>query len=155
MKNKFDGPLSIKYDLRASQVLGGEYWRVIKSFRFQIDADNWVFVPSGMLTDLGSVPKLFRGIISEQGAAAQAYVVHDQLCEYLSITENGKPKSITRQMADLILLDALQAAGVGYTTAYLIYNAVAAYQMALQINDPSTSVIKRRLEADYNFEDLQ
>jgi len=155
MNKYYDAPLVIKYDQRASRVLGGDFWRVIKSFRFHLTPEVWVFVPSGTLTDLGSVPKLFRGIINEQGAAAQAYVVHDQLCEYLSVTEMGKPKLISRQDADLILLDALQASGVGYTTAYLIYNAVAAYQMALQITDPSTSVIKRRLEADYNFEDCE
>lgn len=155
MSERFDGPLVITYDNNASRILGGEYWRVLKSFRYYLTANEWVFIPSGMLTDLGSVPPSLRCFVSEQGNAAQAYVVHDQLCEYLSTTFDGRPKLITRQEADLILKMALLDSGVNKTTAYLTYTAVAAYQMAMQIKDPTTTAIKRRLEADANFEDLK
>jgi len=164
MMNQFDGELFIQYDRQASNVLGADYWRVMRSFRFYLptsdianewtcyDTNRWAFIPAGMLTDLGSVPKQFRSIIDNGGRAAQAYVVHDQLCEYLSITEKGRPARISRQEADLILLDALLVLGVDKTTAHLTYNAVAAYSAVMDIRQPSTTIVKRRLEAAFNFE---
>ncbi len=164
--NNFSGGLVIQYDHAASEILGGDYWRVMRSFRYYIPTSLiapdwtvssrkcWAFAPAGMLTDLGSIPKVFRGIISNGGAASQAYVIHDQLCEYLSVTRNGKPQSITREECDLILKAALLDLEIDSTTAHLIYNAVAAYQLVRQTRDPSTTRIKRDLEAAFNFEDL-
>ncbi|HKY45603.1 MAG TPA: DUF1353 domain-containing protein [Pyrinomonadaceae bacterium] len=166
MSRCFDGPLVIEFDRKASDLLGGAYWRVKRSFRFYLPASHignewveyqsnrWAYVPAGMLTDLGSIPKVFRGIIDVGGAAAQAYVLHDQLCEYLSITADGKPESISRREADLILRDALLDLEIDKTTTHLIHEAVAAYQLAKGITRPSTTALKRRLEAEYNFEGL-
>lgn len=164
--NNFSGSLIIQYDHAASEILQGDYWRVMRSFRYYLPTSllvpdwtvnnrkRWAFAPAGMLTDLGSIPKVFRGIISNGGAASQAYVLHDQLCEYLSITENGYPTKITREECDLILKAALLDLQIDSTTAHLIYNAVAAYQFVRQTRDPSTTRIKRDLEAAFNFEDL-
>lgn len=164
--NQFDGPLIIQYDRAASDILGDDYWRVMRSFRFYLptsdianewtcyDTNRWLFVSAGTLTDLGTIPKQFRSLIDRGGLAAQAYVVHDQACEYLSVTENGRPASITRQEADLILRDALLSLGVDKTTAYLTYNAVAAYAAVMNIRLPSTTMKKRALEAAYNFEGI-
>lgn len=165
--SQFDGELIISYDVKASKILGGDYWRLRKSFRCYIpstfvdlgitapDKSLWGFCPSGLLTDLGTIPPRLRGIINNSGAAAQAYVLHDQLCEYLSLTFNGRPYPITRQECDLILKGALIDLEIDKTTAELIYNAVAAYAFVMNIRDPSTCALKRRLEADYNFEDCQ
>lgn len=166
MSGHFDSELVIEFDRRASDALGDDYFRLKKSFRFYLppstvanewvhyDSNRWAFCAAGMLTDLGSIPVPFRGLINRGGRAAQAFVLHDQLCEYLSITENGAPKLITRQEADLILLDALLALQVDRTTAYLIYNSVAGYQLATNTRAPSTTALKRQLEAAYNFEDI-
>jgi hypothetical protein len=164
--NNFSGSLLIQYDHAASEILGGDYWRLMRSFRYYLPTSllvpdwtvgnrkRWAFAPAGMLTDLGSIPKVFRGIISNGGAASQAYVLHDQLCEYLSITNNGYPEKITREECDLILKAALLDLQIDNTTAHLIYNAVAAYQFVRQVRDPSTTRIKRDLEAAFNYEDL-
>lgn len=156
MRN-FDGELSIQYDRHASNVLNGDYYRVLKSFRFytNVSRSSWGFVPAGMLTDLGSVPLAFRGIINNAGRAAQAYVLHDQLCEYLSITAFGRPQLITRKRADDILRLALLDLGVDGATANFVYRAVRAYAEVGHIRKPSTSALKRTLEAQFNFEDLQ
>jgi hypothetical protein len=166
MKSNFDGPLDIRYDRRASDVLGGNYFRVLKSFRYYLPAsfignewtayqsNRWVFVPSGMLTDLASIPAIFRGFLDTTGPYMQAAVVHDQLCEYLSITQDGQPKSITRPEADLILRAAMLDLNVPKIQVNLIYDAVAAYTEFFDIRDPSTTAIKRRLESDWNFEGL-
>lgn len=165
--SRFDGPLIIEYDHKASRVLGDDFYRVKKSFRFYLPAshigvewvghqsDRWGFVAAGMLTDLGSIPKVFRGIINRGGAAAQAYALHDQLCEYLSITYRGNPEKITREECDLILRDALIDLEIDKTSVHLIYDAVVAYGFVRQIRDPSTTRLKRDLEAAYNFEDFQ
>lgn len=165
--NNFSGPLLIQFDHAASEILGDDYWRVMRSFRYYIPSSllapdwtvnnrkRWGFVPAGVLTNLGNIPKVFRGIISNGGAASQAYALHDQLCEYLSVTNNGRPELITREECDLILKAALLDLQIDQTTAHLIYNAVASYQLVRQTRDPSTTRIKRDLEAAFNFEDLQ
>ena len=156
MRN-FDGELAIQYDRHASNVLNGDYYRVLKSFRYYTNHSrtSWAFVPAGMLTDLGSIPKAFRGIVDNDGKAAQAYVLHDQLCEYLSITAFGKPQIITRKRADEILRLALLDLEVDGVTANWIYRTVRAYAEMNGIRKPSTSALKRTLEAQFNFEDLQ
>lgn len=162
----FDGELITSFDHPASRVLDGEYYRIRKSFRYylpvgfstptcpSVNAARWVFIAAGMLSDLGSIPKVFRGAINPAGKAAQAFVVHDQLCEYLSITVAGRPQRITRADCDLILKLALLDLEIDKTTAELIYQAVRAYGELNNIRDPSTTRIKRDLESAYNFEDF-
>lgn len=164
--NQFDGPLQIQYDREASRILDGDYWRVMKSFRFYLptsdianewtcyDTNRWVFVPAGMLTDLGSIPRIYRGIFDRGGRAAQAYVLHDQLCEYLSVTNDGNPERITRQECDLILRAGMLELGVSKGVTQCVYNAVAAYSHLKGIRSPSTTIKKRALEAAFNFEGL-
>lgn len=166
MPKYFDAPLKLEFDHHASRILGGEYYRLQKSFKFYLPASHvapewvefqsnrWVFCAAGMLTDLGTAPKAFKNFVNNIPNAVQAYVMHDQLCEYLSVTANGQPERITRQEADLILKDGLLDLGVDKSLAHLIYNAVANYQMIRQIREPSTTRLKRDLEAAYNFEAL-
>lgn len=160
--SNFDNPLIIEYDRRASEILNGDYWRLKKSFRFYLPAtetatesESWAHCSAGMLTDLGSVPKVARAIIDRDGAAAQAYVLHDQLVEYLSITVNGKPQRITRNDADLILQDALIDLGISGRYAEIVFLAVSGYTQIRCNNCPSTYRLKRELEAAYNFEGLE
>lgn len=164
--NNFSGELIIRPDHAASEILGDDYWRVMRSFRYYLPTSlivpdwtvkshkRWAFCPAGMLTNLGNIPSVFRSIISNGGMASQAYALHDQLCEYLSVTNNGRPENITREECDLILKAALLDLQIDSTTAHLIYNAVAAYQLVRQTRDPSTTRFKRDLEASFNFEEL-
>lgn len=162
----FDGPLNIQFDRHASDILGGDYWRVMKSFRCYIpvsylanewtatDKDRWLFVASGTLTDLGTIPQIARALENRDGRASQAFVTHDQACEYLSATYQGKPQAITRQEADLILRAGLIDCGLPMSDVDIIYSAVSAYAWANRITDPSTYALKRRLEAEFNFEGM-
>lgn len=165
--SNFSGPLAIQYDQRASKVLDGDYWRVLKSYRFYLptsfignewttyDSNRWGFVSAGFLTDLGTIPKILRSIVDDDGKASQGFVLHDALCEFLSITENGRPKNITREEADLILRAALLELGVSKLQTAMIYDAVRAYALVNRIRDPSSTAIKRRLEAEFNYEDFK
>ncbi len=163
--SNFDGPLIIEFDRKASDELGGDYWRVKKSFRYALperagnewttyEPKSWAFVPAGMLTDLGTIPKLARAVVDRDGRAAQAFVLHDQLCEYLSITTDGVPERITRKEADAILYSAMRDLGVREIYVALVQEFVDLYREFLGTRLPSTTARKRALEAQYNFEDL-
>lgn len=170
-QKNFSAPFVIKFDTVASAALDDQYWRIMLSYRYYlppspdfnpnewVDYDNrdavsdrWVFMSAGVLTDLGSIPKALRGVIEYGGRYAQAYAVHDQLCEYLSITVNGRPEKITREYADFVLLWALKDCGMPDAEAKAVYASVRAYAIVRNINSPSTTAKKRQLEAAYNFE---
>jgi hypothetical protein len=149
---QFDAKLRIQYDDNASRVLGADHWRVTEGFRFYIGDDKsgeWVNVPDGYLTDGASVPRIFWSIIPPWGAYGQAAVVHDILCEYLSITKDGLPMRITRARCDEILLEAMIALGVPAWKRQVIYRAVCLFRVFSGVEEPTTTLLKRRLEAEW------
>ncbi|MCY1289935.1 hypothetical protein D9M69_511160 [compost metagenome] len=148
----FSAKLSIQYDAEASAALGGDHWRVIEAFRFYIgspESGEWVYVPAGYLTDGASVPRLFWSLIPPWGSYGQAAVVHDILCEYLSITKDGRPHPITRARCDEILLEAMEALGVPRAKRCIIYRAVCAYRLVAGVNRPTSIPMKRKLESSW------
>lgn len=148
----FSAPLRIQYDKDASAVLGHDHWRVTESFRYFIGGEKtkqWVTVPAGYLTDGASVPRIFWSMIPPWGAYGQAAVVHDLLCEYLSIVDHGKPKAITRQRCDEIFGEAMAVLGVPSATRLMISEGVALYRNASGVNRPSTKPEKRLLETSW------
>lgn len=148
----FSGPLDVRYDAEASQVLGADHWRVLKPFRFylgQKGSERWVYVPAGYLTDGASVPQLFWNIIPPWGAYGQAAVVHDLVCEYLSITIDGAPHAVTRAECDAILLEAMTVLGVSALKRQAIYQAVSLYRLASGVSRPTSTPLKRSLEAKW------
>lgn len=149
---QFSAEMSVRYDREASIALGADHWRVTNGFRFYLDNEHsgeWVNVPPGYLTDGASVPRLFWNVIPPWGAYGQAAVVHDIVCEYLSITKNGLPQAVSRKTCDGILLQAMEALNVPWLTRQSIYGAVSAYRIASGISTPSTTTLKRNLEAQW------
>lgn len=149
---KFDAELMMAYDAKASKRLGKDYWRVLKGFRYYLGtkgSNRWVYVPAGYLTDGASVPQIFWSLIPRWGLYGQAAVVHDFLCEYLSITEDGLPKSITRAEADDILLEAMHVLEVPEFKAHAIASAVTFYRVVANVTKPSNDPMKRQLEAEW------
>lgn len=149
---EFSAPLRIQFDKDASAVLGGDHWRVTESFRYSIggkDAQQWVTVPAGYLTDGASVPRALWPLIPPWGAYGQAAVVHDLLCEYLSIVDHGKPKAITRLRADEIFSEAMIVLGVPLATRVMINEGVALYRRVTGVSKPSTRPEKRLLETSW------
>ena len=145
----YNQPLDTRYDAYASKVLGRDHWRVLTPFSYKIDQESWVTIPAGYLTDGASVPRLFWNMIPPWGAYGQAAVVHDLLCEYLSVVRNGVPTKITRAECDNVLNQAMQNLGVPTTQRLMIYGAVCAYRVTFNITEPSATLLKRRLEADW------
>lgn len=149
---EFTAPLLIQYDEHASKLLGKDHWRVAQGFRFYVnhaDSGEWVNVPAGYLTDGASVPRLFWGLIPPWGKYGQAAVVHDILCEYLSITKNGAPYRITREECDDLLLEAMTALKVPCVTRHTIHSAVCLYRKVSGVNSPTNTPLKRQLESEW------
>lgn len=150
---RFDAPADTRYDPVASAVLDGDHWRVLQTFHFFLgqsdDKEGWVSVPAGYLTDGASVPRLFWSLIPPWGKYGQAAIVHDIVCEYLSITKDGKPLSVTRAQCDDILLQAMKVLEVPWLTRHAIHKAVMLYRIASGTDKPTTTLTKRRLEAEW------
>jgi hypothetical protein len=89
-------------------------------------------------------------LIPPWGAYGQAAVVHDLLCEYLSIVDHGKPKAITRQRCDEIFDEAMIVLGVPSGTREMISEAVALYRNLAGVSKPSTRPEKRLLETSWS-----
>ena len=149
---RFSSELSIRYDAEASRVLGTNHWRVVTPFRFYIgsvDSGRWVYIPEGYLTDGASVPSIFWSLLPPWGVYGQAAVVHDIVCEYLTITDNGLPHHISRAECDSISLEAMIALQVPATKRSVIYGAVCAYRLLARVNTPTATTQKRALEANW------
>ena len=84
-----------------------------------------ITVSKGLMTDLASVPPLFRFIAGRVGPHLEACVVHDYL--YVAWQIKGiSPTEDMRRFADQLMLEAMYAAGMS-CKAQLIYWAVRCF----------------------------
>ena len=84
-----------------------------------------ITVPRGMLTDLASVPQIFRFIAGRVGPHLEACVVHDYLYVAWKINDIS-PTDDMRRFADQLMLEAMYAAGMN-CKARLIYWATRCF----------------------------
>lgn len=148
--SSFTRSLQIEYDDRASRLLGADYWRVVRGFRYDVGSlgsDEWFTVPAGYLTDGMSAPRIAWSLVPPWGRGGQAAVGHDLLCEYLSVVRAGLIAPITRRQADDIFLEMLTVLEVD--ERQWIYAAVRGYAVAKRIKSPSTIALKRQLESQW------
>ena len=145
----FSANVMLTYTPEESKILRKDHWRVESPFRYYLGdkySNSWVYVPEGYLTDGASVPRIFWGLIPPWGIYGQAAVVHDYLCEFLSITVDGDPLSITRKRADEIFLEAMTVLEVPAYLKYPMFYAVSAYRVVARINGPVSNPHIRELE---------
>lgn len=148
----FDAGLYTYYDADASKKLGIDHWRVTKAFGYYFDREGspWsVSVERGFLTDGASVPRVFWNIIPPWGAYGQAAVLHDALCERLTLSNNGNPQPITRKQADQALLEMMTVLNVPKWKRETIYAAVRLYATVSHVDKPSGTPLKTQLEAEW------
>lgn len=95
---------------------GLQLWQLTEDFYF-ISAVYRIriTVPKGFVTDLASIPKIPFVYEYLGGIIQMPAVIHD----YLYSTQE-----VTRSIADLILLEAMQVTGVSKSQQGLIYNGV-------------------------------
>lgn len=88
--------------------------------------DNKITVPRGMITDLASVPPVFRWFVSRTGPYLEAAVVHDYLTiAWRSLDGDGSVER--RKFADDLMFVAMETSGVGPRMKWVIYGAIRAY----------------------------
>lgn len=148
----FSSEPCISFAAEESNKLQQDFWRVQKSFSFNFLLDGvpaYVSVPRGYLTDGASVPRTLWSIVSPWGRYAAAVIVHDILCEYLSIVVDGKPHAISRKQADELLYLGLHVLQVSAQEASAIKLGVEAYRKVFQPKDPNWHKVKAELEAKW------
>lgn len=99
-------------DLRAYQP---NEWLVINPLQYRSISGALYTVPAGFVTDLASIPAMVRVIISPNGPSRRAAVLHD----WLYCLHAG-----TRQEADALFLEALEAEGVNWVVRHTMWVAV-------------------------------
>jgi hypothetical protein len=138
----YNAPLDTIYDYEASKALGRDYWRIGAAFDFYLDAptdEKWVAIPLQYLTDGASVPSMFWNWLPPWGTYGQAAVVHDWLCEQLTITVKGVPTPITRADADRAFKQGMKALGVPSWKRNIMYIAVRVYSKYVALRDRFTN----------------
>ncbi len=98
-------------------------------FDYQIDGRETrrVVVPRGLLTDLTSVPRLFRAFVGRVGPWLEAAILHDYLYIAWQDVPGRDPRPCDRLFADRMMLRAMEAAGVGPVQRRAIYWAVRTF----------------------------
>lgn len=144
----FDAQLELIYSNKATEDLGVDYWVVNKQFTCNLNEDGtqYVIIPKGFLTDGASVPRVFWAFFPSWGKYGQAACVHDFLCEYLLISDNGKIRSITRKECDQFFLKLMTEMQIGKTKRLLMYWGVSLFRIFAKVKNPSITSRKVLLE---------
>lgn len=106
--------------IRIETLDDGYRWKLLEAFVYHVGElggpDN-IIVPAGFVTDMGSVPRIFWGIVDPWGKASKAFLIHDWLYE---------TKERSRLVSDAILLEGMEVLGVNWFKRWLIYHGVRA-----------------------------
>ena len=99
----------------------GKHYRLAEEFEYYRtgNPDAKILIPKGFITDFATIPRIFQAIMPPTGTRKNSYgkaaVLHDYLydkdCLYI----------FTRQEADLIFLEAMQARGVNRFVSWILY----------------------------------
>ena len=82
-----------------------------------------ITAPRGLITDLASVPRVFRWYVGRVGPWLEAAIIHDWL--YVAWQVVGRtPDAADRAFADRVMLAAMEAAGVRPLRRRAIYLSV-------------------------------
>ena len=105
--------------LKASRPSG---WILASRFRYRtnIGRQRDIQVPVGFNTDLASIPRIVRSLITKDGPNRYAAVLHD----YLYSLAGGGPKGTSREDADTIFKEAMIDIGVPRWKIFLLYRGV-------------------------------
>jgi len=113
MKARFHTTLSVEQ-------LDAERWRLTALLAFcSAKHDSMIIVPAGTVTDFASVPRMPLAFWLFAGVGQAAAVVHDWLYRV--------DTSVSREVADEIFLEAMEACGVSAWRRYPMYWAVRAF----------------------------
>lgn len=100
------------------ELLENGKWKVITPFQYHVgDFPSWevIVVPSGFITDLTSIPRVFWNILPPNGKYAKAAIIHDYM--YVNAYKS-------KDYADKIFYDAMEVLGVPTWKKEVMYLAV-------------------------------
>lgn len=116
----------------ATKRLGRNYSVVLEGFEYYVgnkDNEIVITISPGYITDGATIPRFMRKYIPAWGKYGQAAIIHDYLCECLSVKVRGKPRRITRRQGDLIFLEAMGVLDVPLYQRIIFYSAVRFYSV--------------------------
>lgn len=95
---------------------GRRLYLVLSDLNYQSDiAKQIITAPKGFISDLGSVPRIPLVFDALGEIAIEPYLIHDVLYN---------KKTLSRALADNILLEALKLVGISYLKRMAIYQGV-------------------------------
>lgn len=89
-------------------------------YKTNIGPERTIQVPEGFSTDLASIPRLLRPLITKNGPSRYAAVVHD----YLYRLAGTGPKAVPRTEADMIFREAMLDMEVPKWKMFLMHKGV-------------------------------
>lgn len=104
--------------IRAEDLNDGVHRKLLESITYHIGGPNSsdkIVIPSGFITDGGSVPRALWSIVNPWGRASKAYVLHDWMY---------KNQERSRLVSDATLLEAMEVLGVNLIQRWLVYRGV-------------------------------
>lgn len=120
MRGRFDE--GIQFEVTS---LPPRRWRLEKPLRFRSPwLHAWVCVPNGFVSDAASVPASLAWLFPREGRGFRAAVIHDWLYRSGSILTGYGPEQISRDDADEVYLEALEACGVRWLQRHGAWLAV-------------------------------
>lgn len=106
----------------------GNRWKLDTEFDYWTDVLNprvTFFVPSGFVTDLASIPRIFWNILPPFGRYTGAAIIHDYLYQTQPrVVGLAGLVPLIRAQADNILMEAMGVLGVSKITRWTIYLGV-------------------------------
>lgn len=78
--------------------------------------DTTVTIPRGFVTDLGSIPRIFRGLVDNDDKSTLGFIVHDWVGKKGSL-----PKGFNRHAADRLLFHVSRLCGQNIYRAAMTY----------------------------------
>jgi hypothetical protein len=102
---------------------GPQLWEVMQPFTFQSKYGK-VVVPTGFITDFGSVPTFAKPIIdNDDPDIVYGSLPHDWLYRNCGV-QTDPPLNLTRYESDCVLYDAMIAAGAPTFKSWLVFRSV-------------------------------
>jgi hypothetical protein len=129
-----DGEDSVKFSTAHfwnaldTEDLNGSRFRLLKPLMFfSAELQRTVVAPAGFETDFSSIPRGLWNVFPKTGPYDYAAVIHDAGYEGRLQDVGGKPFPVTKQQADRLFLEGMEARKVGKVRRTLMYWAVSKF----------------------------
>lgn len=146
---EFDKPVGLELHKVATDTFNRTLWMTLNTFRYYLDQSRCLYVeiPLGYLTDGATVPSIATSLFPRFDVYAQSALVHDYLCEYLSVKDkDGNDVAISRARADELFYHAMLTQGIDKSKAKAMYVAVRGYVIISGKREPTYNSVKAELE---------